>query len=105
MPPLWLAEVENALRNAHRRQRLTLAEGHDVLDRLRRLPLRVVDSNESPVFYDALGLSVECDISVYDAVYLDAARRHGATLVSRDRRLLHVATRVGIDVLSDARTL
>jgi predicted nucleic acid-binding protein len=96
VPSLWTFEVENALRSAHRRRRVNEEDAYAIMARLSNLPIRVVDALDTPVFHGAFTISVEHDISVYDAVYLDAARRHGAMLASRDRRLLAVADALGI---------
>jgi predicted nucleic acid-binding protein len=100
VPQLWLFEVENALRNAHRRSRLSEADARAVMARLRTLPIRVVDALETPQFHEAFAISVAHDVSVYDAVYLDTARRHGAQLASRDRRVTDVAGALGIPTFS-----
>lgn len=96
VPALWAYEVENALRNAHRRSRLTVADALATMTRLRALPIRVVDAGDGVVFRDAFTLAVDHAISVYDAVYLDTARRHGASIASRDERLLKIAETLGI---------
>jgi predicted nucleic acid-binding protein len=100
VPSLWVFEVENALRNAHRRKRLADAEAREIMSRLAALPIRIVDATESPRFYEALAISAEHEISVYDAVYLDTARRHGAALASRDRRVLEVAAALDVPVFT-----
>jgi predicted nucleic acid-binding protein len=98
VPPLWVFEIENALRNAYRRKRLNESDVRAIIARLGALPIRVVDAVESPKFHGAFGISVAHDISVYDAVYIDAARRHGATLASRDGRVCEVARALSIPV-------
>ncbi|HVA26732.1 MAG TPA: type II toxin-antitoxin system VapC family toxin [Candidatus Baltobacteraceae bacterium] len=104
VPPLWAFEIENALRNAHRRKRLSDEDARAVMLRIASLPIRVVDATEAPAFFGAFAISAAHDMSVYDAVYLDAARRHGATLASRDRRVLDVARSLGIPTFSDPST-
>jgi len=96
VPALWAYEMQNALRNAHRRGRMTEPAIEEVLRRLSRLPLRVVDTSDTPAFQGAFRLAVEHDVSVYDAVYLEAARRHRAALASRDARLLAIASSLNI---------
>ncbi len=100
VPALWIVEMQNALRNAHRRGRVNADGAQDILAQLVRLPLRVVDAGERPTFYGAFALAVEHDLSVYDAVYLDVALRYRARLASRDERILAVAKSIGIGTLS-----
>lgn len=96
VPALWAVEMQNALRNAHRRGRVKADGAQEILARLARLPLHVVDTDERPTFYGAFALAAEHDISVYDAVYLDVALRYRARLASRDGRVLAVAKMIGI---------
>ena len=102
VPSLWVVEIENALRNAHRRKRITEKEAAEVLSRLTALPITIIDAYETPVFHHALQLSIAHDISVYDAVYLDAARRHNAALATRDKRLCAVATHINVPIVTEA---
>ena len=95
-PALWLYEMENALRNACRRKRITEAYARELIANLSKLPIRIVDAPEKPTFYAAFDISVQHDISVYDAVYLDVAQRHGADLATRDARLQAVAKALNI---------
>ena len=96
VPALWAVEMQNALRNAHRRRRVNADGAQDILLRLAQLPLRVVDATERPAFHGALALALEHDLSVYDAVYLDVAMRYRAHLASRDARVVAIAQSVGI---------
>jgi predicted nucleic acid-binding protein len=96
VPALWLFEIENGLRNAQRRGRITEAEARSIQAHLARLPIRIADTSERVVFNDALSLANRFDLSVYDAAYLDVALRHKAKLVTRDRRLTDVAQALGV---------
>jgi predicted nucleic acid-binding protein len=97
VPALWAVEMQNALRNAHRRGCVDAGAAAEILKRLSQLPLRVIDADSRPVFRNALSLAIEHDISVYDAVYLDVAIRFNARLASRDNRLLLLANKIGIE--------
>jgi predicted nucleic acid-binding protein len=96
VPALWLFEMENGLRNALRRGRITEAEAQVIQAKLSRLPIRVVDSSERISFHGALALANRFDLSVYDAAYLDVALRYKGDLATRDRRLAEVAGQLGL---------
>lgn len=96
VPALWLFEMENGLRNAMRRGRITEGEARATQANLASLPIRVVDSTERIAFHGALELANRFDLSVYDAVYLDVALRHKGELVTRDRRLEEIAHELGV---------
>lgn len=48
---------------------------------------------------EALALSIDLAHPVYDLSYLVLARRHGAGLVTADRKLAELGTQLGLDVL------
>jgi len=100
VPSLWLYEVENSLLSAYRRSRISDEHARDVLSKLSRLPIRVVDIPERPLFFGAYDIATKHDISVYDAVYLDVAKRHSCELASRDARVLAVAEAMKIPKFS-----
>ena len=96
VPALWLFEMENGLRNALRRGRITEVEAQTIQAKLSRLPIRVADSSERISFHGTLALANRFDLSVYDAAYLDVALRYKGYLATRDRRLAEVAGRLGL---------
>jgi predicted nucleic acid-binding protein len=101
VPPLWLYEMENAVRSAFRRRRITQAQAREILAHLAMLPIRVVDVPERPAFNDAFSIAIQHDISVYDAIYLDLAKRYRARLASRDARVRNIADRMNIPCFPD----
>ena len=96
VPALWLFEMENGLRNALRRGRITEAEAQTIQANLSRLPIRVADSSERISFHGALALANRFDLSAYHAAYLDVALRYKGDLATRDRRLAEVAGQLGL---------
>ena len=96
VPALWAFEMQNGLRNAQRRGRITQAEALAITTKLSALPIRVADATERAQFHGALELAVRFDLSVYDAAYLDVALRHQGQLVTRDARLAGAAQSLGV---------
>lgn len=96
VPALWTFEMENGLRNAHRRGRITDAEAVSIQTKLVTLPIQVVDSTDRVAFHGALGLANKFDLSVYDAAYLDVALRHKGHLATLDDKLMSAAEKLGV---------
>ena len=96
VPQLWHLEVRNALVTAERRGRLT-AQG--MSDRLRTLQKFPVVTDSEPDVDAVVTLARSHHISIYDAVYLELARRHGATLATLDTGLLGAAAEVEIPIV------
>ena len=85
-PKLVLIEVANAFWKKIRRGLMTEAEAQDRLSALPRYFDLLVD--EEQFLPSALSLSAAFDHPVYDFIYLEAARHHGAVLLTADRRFI-----------------
>ena len=88
VPQLWHLEVRNALVSAERRGRITARGLNDRLRALRRLP---VTTDAAPDLDAVVALARSHRLSIYDAVYLELARRHRAALATLDAGLAHAA--------------
>ena len=97
VPRLWHLEVRNALVSAERRGRLT-AQG--VSDRLRTLEHLPVVTDAEPDLDAVVALARSHHISIYDAVYLELARRRRATLATMDAGLVRAATAADIPIVA-----
>lgn len=96
VPPLWFAEVANALVVGERRGRLTPDETAQALQLLGRLPLRVDDRPGFSLAADLLALSRAHRLSAYDAAYLELALRLSCPLATLDRALQAAAQGAGV---------
>jgi predicted nucleic acid-binding protein len=99
VPALWRWEVQNALRTAERRKRITPADLAEAIVKLRALNVEI--QSPAPLGRD-LELSRKFDLTVYDAAYLELAIRMGWELATVDERFALVAERLGV-LLSTAR--
>lgn len=99
VPGLWMFEIASAL--------LVLTRRNKILPR-QRARARGALSRLHPVIDDdgprlALGwiyeMAEEFSLSIYDAVYLELARRKGLSLASRDTGLRAAAAKCGIPIL------
>ena len=85
-PKLIVVEVANALRKKMRRNVLSAAGAQERLSSLPRYFDSLLDHDE--LVGPALALAHAHDHPVYDFIYLEAARRHDASLLTADDRLL-----------------
>ena len=93
VPQLWHLETRNALLTAERRGRLSVAEIGERLDALKELPIRTDNRPDLQVAFEMAGLH---DLSYYDAMYLELAKRREGELATLDGALSLAAVAEGI---------
>jgi predicted nucleic acid-binding protein len=101
VPSLWRLEVANMLRNAVRRKRCDLGYATRCLERLGRLEIVVDAETDRHAWGRTRQLSLEHDLTAYDAAYLELAIRRRKPLASRDSALIKAGRSAGLDVLGD----
>lgn len=98
-PGIWASEVANVLVTKERARRLTDEETNALFTFLARLPI-VVDWTDGPYTFSVVArVAREHRLTVYDAHYLELARRLGVPLASLDRNLLRAAREASVEVL------
>lgn len=85
VPALWWFEARNALVMSERRGRIDQRQLDRALEMLARLP-SVID--REPNSQDTVALARRHRLSIYDAAYLELAKRAGLPLASLDQSLL-----------------
>ena len=93
VPQLWHLETRNALLTAERRGRLSPEEVKERLAALRDLPIA---TDEGADLQSAFDLARTHGLSLYDALYLELARREGAELATLDGPLGQAAASEGV---------
>ncbi len=93
VPHLWHLETRNTLLVAERRRRLSARAVNERLDALKALPVR---TDEGPDLESAFDLARTHNLSIYDALYLELAKREGAELATLDRALGQAAVAEGV---------
>jgi predicted nucleic acid-binding protein len=96
VPPLWLLELANALVVAERRARLTRADSTRFVALIRQLPIRIDQTSTLDLAGAVMDLARGCELSAYDAAYLELALRLGLPLATLDVRLRSAAERAGV---------
>jgi predicted nucleic acid-binding protein len=99
VPALWPMEVANALLVLVRRRKLNEDERQIALGWLRGLPLRVDHEMAALAFSQLSELAATHGLSVYDAAYLDLARRRRLALACTDGPLRTAARRASVTLL------
>ncbi|MCC6195196.1 MAG: type II toxin-antitoxin system VapC family toxin [Burkholderiales bacterium] len=97
VPAHWSLEVGNGMRTAIRRGRpgRNLAEQFRLL---RKLRIQLDVESFARAYDTTLQLSLEHNLTVYDAAYLELALRRGLPLATADKQLRAAAERLGIQL-------
>jgi predicted nucleic acid-binding protein len=99
VPDFWRLEIGNGLLLATRRKRLTAVLRTEALKQLAALPI-VVDSDTSIHAWDTtLQLADRFALTLYDACYLELARRRELSLATLDRQLHAAGHKLGLHLL------
>lgn len=96
VPAIWWYEIRNALVTGERRGRIEPESSRAVLAALADLnPVRDFEHNEPTI----LELARSHGLSVYDAAYLEVARRLELPLATIDKSLRRVAGMAGVEMI------
>ena len=96
VPQLWHLEVRNGLIIAERRGRLSATRINECLEAIKWLPIQ---TDSETVLDTVVSLARMHNLSVYDAVYLELAKRRDAALASLDGALLRAAAEEGVELV------
>lgn len=98
-PSHFPLEVVNTLRVTQRRKRVTPQEAAAFVALLEALRIEIDPETGARAWSEIRLLSLQEEISVYDAAYLELAMRRGATIASFDKGLLKAARANKVAVL------
>lgn len=95
-PAHWATEVMNGLRMAERRGRLQLSDVDEIMRQFIdfRPDIERIDDLETATAI--LDLARSQNLTVYDAAYLELARRRGCPLATLDEKLAEAARKTGV---------
>jgi predicted nucleic acid-binding protein len=96
-PTLFVSEVTNVFWKYQRLTDLSLQDCEQALEQTLALPDDFVD--EYDFVREAFKLSCTLEHSAYDVMYLIAARRNNAVLLTLDKKLIKVAKECSIEVV------
>ena len=95
-PAIWPLEVYNSLLTAERRKRITAAESANWLNKITALKISIGSPLNFREAGDILSIAREYGLSMYDASYVELARRAALPLATIDRKLDAAARKSGI---------
>lgn len=88
VPAHFYLEAQNVLLSAFRKKRIHHKTWDEYLEVLAELPLEVDQPERNKRYFSTIAaLSTEHQLTVYDAVYLEVAKRHKAKLATLDKQL------------------
>jgi predicted nucleic acid-binding protein len=100
VPALWHLEMTNGLAVAERRSILTGADVDHALLNIEQLLARAIDTDSALISVrQSLSTARAFQLSAYDAVYLDLARREKLPLASLDEQLRSAAKPAGVPLV------
>jgi predicted nucleic acid-binding protein len=95
-PAIWPLEIYNSLLTAERRKRITAAESANWLNKITALKISIGALLNFREAGDILSIAREYGLSMYDASYVELARRAALPLATIDRKLDAAARKSGI---------
>ena len=101
VPALWHLEVANVLIQAEKRKRITAKRTNEFIEILEQLPITTEATRIWLCFHDLVPLSRRHQLTVYDATYLDLAKRLALPLATLDSALRRAADAEGIPLLPE----
>jgi predicted nucleic acid-binding protein len=99
VPSLWRPELVSAVVNAERRKRLTGEQRRAVVKNADGLPLRI--DHEMPSVVELNELAAGHNLTSYDAVYFELARRRKLPLATLDAALIKAARAAKLSLITD----
>lgn len=103
VPSLWSLEIANILIQNVRRGRFSSSDVDDILEDLKKLPLKVDEETSLHAFGGTFLLARKHQLTTYDACYLELAIRKKVPLATLDRALAASAKTEGLLVITTPR--
>ncbi len=98
VPAIWPVEITNALLVGERRKRIRQPDVRRFVELLKGLDATVETLSVADSISNIFPLAQDCQLSAYDAAYLDVAVRHEATIATLDADLQRAANAMGIAI-------
>ena len=99
VPTLWRLEVANSLTMAVRKRRIDPDFRRAALADLALLDITTDQQTDSYAWTVTVNLADHFNLTVYDAAYLELARRRMLPLATVDQELRNAATAIGVTVM------
>jgi predicted nucleic acid-binding protein len=99
VPSLWRLEIANSLQIGIRRGRIDTARRDSILADLSALDISVDPDTDKVAWTSTLHLADQFRLTLYDAAYLELARRRALPLATLDKALRDSAVALRISVV------
>jgi predicted nucleic acid-binding protein len=99
VPSLWPLEIANSLSLSLRKKRIDDAGVFKFLERIESLQIAIDNETILHALTDTFALSCHCELTAYDAAYLELAQRLDIPLASKDRQLCAAAKKLKITLI------
>lgn len=99
VPSLWHYEIANGLQMAVRRKRIDAGYREYALARLARLDIATDPESERHARSESVRLSDRHGLTVYDAAYLELARRRRLKLATLDKAIIRAGRAESVAVI------
>ncbi|MCK5579966.1 MAG: type II toxin-antitoxin system VapC family toxin [Candidatus Omnitrophica bacterium] len=99
VPCLWVYEVTNTLTTSVRRNKLSVAETHHLINDIQLLPIEF-DKPTIEDMFSIFNIANEHKLSAYDAAYIELALRTNTPIASFDKDVIKVAKKLGIKIFN-----
>ena len=99
VPQHWALEVANGLLMAVRRRRIDDEFRRGAIEDAASLPVEVANDTSAWAWSALSDLAIRHSLTIYDAAYLELARRRRLPLATLDRRLTAAASAEGVKLI------
>jgi predicted nucleic acid-binding protein len=100
VPQLWETEFANGVLMAERRKLMSSSEGDQCMVEMEQLRLTSIEADSGfRSIREVLTVARALQLTVYDACYLELARREGLPLATLDKGLRAAAAKAGIPAM------
>jgi predicted nucleic acid-binding protein len=99
VPVFWPIEIGNVLLFAMRRRRINASHRAAALEALGQLPIDIDPGTLNEIWTATLALADELRLTLYDACYLELARRRTLPLATLDKELRSASRKLGVPLL------
>jgi predicted nucleic acid-binding protein len=99
VPSLWPLEIGNVLLMSERKMRITLEQRQKALHVLTELPIIVDTMTSNNAWLETMELAERCNLTLYDASYLELSLRRSLPLATFDKQLKKAAGLSGVCIL------
>lgn len=99
VPSLWNYELSNILLSCKKRKRLDNLQINKISDLIYKLPITIDSQNFYFIFKNVFNIATDNNLSIYDASYIELAKRFNCSLATLNKKLIEVAKNLNINLI------